>query len=106
MKNPATKLLQVLDYQDTLSMTSLEISELTNSRHDNVKRSIERLSNNGVIQLPPLEVCVRINDLGLEQDTSHYIFTGSKGKRDTLVVIARLSPEMEANTVISRRVCS
>lgn len=54
MKNPATNLLQVLDYQDTLSMTSIEISELTNSRHDSVKRSIERLANDGIIQLPPL----------------------------------------------------
>ena len=99
MNNLATKQLQVLDYQDTLSMTSIEISELTNSRHDNVKRSITRLSNDGVIQLPPLEVCGRINDLGLEQDTSHYVFTGAKGKRDTLVVIARLSPEFTAALV-------
>ena len=31
------------------SMTSKEISELVGSREDNVKRTIERLANSGVI---------------------------------------------------------
>lgn len=38
-----------------VTMTSLEISDLTGSRHDNVKRTIERLADRGVIQFPPLE---------------------------------------------------
>ncbi len=36
------------------SMTSLEISELVNSRHDSVKRTIERLVDARVIVQPPL----------------------------------------------------
>lgn len=34
-------------------MTSLEISDLVESRHDKVKQSIERLASRGVIELPP-----------------------------------------------------
>lgn len=36
------------------AMSSLEISELVESRHDKVKQSIERLAARGTIQLPPL----------------------------------------------------
>lgn len=38
---------------EALSMTSREIADLVGSRHDSVKRTIERLSESGVIQLPP-----------------------------------------------------
>lgn len=54
MKKPSINLLQVLDYQDTLSMTSLEISELVGSEHSKVRQSIERLAKRDAIQLPPL----------------------------------------------------
>ena len=37
------------------TMNSVEIAELVGSRHDNVKRAIERLAKSEVIQLPPLE---------------------------------------------------
>lgn len=99
MKKNATNLLQVLDYQESLSMTSIEISELTNSRHDSVKRSIERLANDGVIQLPPLVEVENNQSLSPNNASLNYVFTGAKGKRDTLVVIARLSPEFTATLV-------
>lgn len=35
------------------TMTSLEIESLTGSRHDSVKRTIERLAYSGVIVQPP-----------------------------------------------------
>lgn len=35
------------------SMTSFEVSEMVQSRHDSVKRTIERLADRGVIDLPP-----------------------------------------------------
>ena len=38
------------------SMTSLDISELVQSRHDDVKRSIDRLADRGVIARPPMAV--------------------------------------------------
>jgi len=38
----------------TITMTSRQIAELLDCRHDKVKQSIERLANRGVIGLPPL----------------------------------------------------
>lgn len=35
-----------------LTMSSSDIAELVESRHDHVKRSIERLAERGVIELP------------------------------------------------------
>lgn len=35
--------------QQEVTMSSREIAELTQSRHDNVKRSMERMSSKGVI---------------------------------------------------------
>ena len=37
-----------------LTMSSREIAELVDSRHDSVKRTVERLAERGVIGLPPL----------------------------------------------------
>jgi phage regulator Rha-like protein len=39
-----------------LTMSSQDIADLVESRHDNVKRTIERLAERGVIRLPPLGV--------------------------------------------------
>ncbi|MEN5424398.1 Rha family transcriptional regulator [Comamonas aquatica] len=74
-----------------LTMSSAEIGELVESRHDSVKRTIERLAERGVIQLPPL-VDVP-NHLG--QTVSVYQLE----KRDSLVVVAQLSPEFTARIV-------
>ena len=74
-----------------LTMTSLEISDLVESRHDNVKVTIERLAARGVIQLPALQE-VR-NHIG--QIVSVYPLE----KRDSYVVVAQLSPEFTARLV-------
>ncbi|EGG5425455.1 Rha family transcriptional regulator [Salmonella enterica] len=79
-----------------LSMTHKEIADLVGSRHDNVKRTIERLAEKGIIQLPPTEVCGRINKLGKEQKESVYRFWGEQGRRDSIVVVAQLCPEFTA----------
>ena len=78
-----------------LTMSSREIADLVESRHDKVRQSIERLANRGVIQLPPLGE-VR-NHLG--QIVKNYIFAGEKGKRDSIIVVAQLSPEFTARLV-------
>ncbi|WP_237426753.1 phage antirepressor KilAC domain-containing protein [Delftia sp. CH05] len=72
-------------------MSSEEIAALVESRHDNVKTSIERLGARGVIQLPALQE-VR-NHLG--QAVSVYQLC----KRDSYVVVAQLSPEFTARLV-------
>lgn len=74
-----------------LTMGSLEIAELLESRHDSVKRTIVRLQVKGLIQLTPL-VEVK-NHLG--QIVTEYQLV----KRDTYVVVAQLSPEFTARLV-------
>lgn len=81
------------------TMTHKEIADLTGSRPDNVKVSIERLAQRGVIRLPAVQVCGRINGLGLEQDEDIYVFEGEKGKRDSIIVVAQLCPEFTAQLV-------
>jgi len=77
------------------TMSSAEIAELVGSRHDSVKRSIENLAGKGVIQLPqPVEVK---NHLG--QTVTEYVFSGERGKRDSIVVVAQLSPQFTAALV-------
>ncbi|MEI9746754.1 phage antirepressor KilAC domain-containing protein [Moellerella wisconsensis] len=77
-----------------LTMTSVEISELVESRHDKVKQSIERLSERGVITLPPLGEKPTAG-----RPSTFYIFSGEKDKRDSIIVVAQLSPEFTARLV-------
>lgn len=83
----------------TAQMTSLQISELVNSRHDKVKQSIERLAEKGVIVQPPMVDEHGFDALGRERATKVYVFAGVKGKRDSIVVVAQLSPEFTARLV-------
>jgi phage regulator Rha-like protein len=78
-----------------LTMTSLEISELVESRHDNVRTSIERLAEKGVIRLPAMQDAETINNLGFKQNIKVYCL----GKRDSYVVVAQLSPEFTGRLV-------
>lgn len=84
---------------NAIKMTSIEIAELVGKRHDNVKRTIETLAKNGVIRLPQIEVSKRINNLGFNVQYEHYVFEGEQGKRDSIVVVAQLSPEFTARLV-------
>lgn len=72
-------------------MSSREIAELLECRHDNVKRTIERLADRGVVGLPPLE---EYRD-SLGRPAMHYLL----GKRDSYVIVAQLSPEFTARLV-------
>lgn len=80
-------------------MTSLEIAELVESRHADVKRSIERLAEKGVIRLPPLAFSENINNLGFKVNQDYYLFKGERGKRDSIIVIAQLCPKFTARLV-------
>ncbi|WP_434223344.1 hypothetical protein [Xenorhabdus bakwenae] len=82
-----------------VTMSSREISDLVESRHDSVKRTIERLAKRGVIQLPPM---VEVNNNQSDSPNARsnvYVFSGEKGKRDSIVVVAQLSPEFTARLV-------
>jgi phage regulator Rha-like protein len=72
-------------------MSSLEIAELVESRHDDVKRSIERLAERGVIQLPPLAE--------VKNHKGQSVKVYQVRKRDSFIVVAQLSPEFTARLV-------
>lgn len=86
---------------NTLTMTSREIADLVGKRHDKVKQSIERLAiakrgaDQAAIDLPPMGEY--LDSLG--RPAMEYVFTGDKGKRDSIVVVAQLSPEFTARLV-------
>jgi len=74
-----------------LTMSSLDIAKLVESRHDSVKLSIERLAKNAIIQLPPL----------VETPNSQGVMVKNYlvGKRDSYVVVAQLSPAFTGRLV-------
>ncbi|MDV2454027.1 phage antirepressor KilAC domain-containing protein [Acinetobacter towneri] len=78
------------------SMTSLEIAELCQKRHDNVKRTIESLVNANIISNPQIEDGIKSANGVIPKV---YVFTGEKGKRDSIIVVAQLCPEFTARLV-------
>ena len=86
-----------------VTMTSLEIADLVDSRHDKVKQSIERLAATvdgkgnqkaPVISLPPMgEVKVQ------RERRDEFIKVYHLCKRDSLIVVAQLCPEFTAKVV-------
>ncbi|WP_426773968.1 Rha family transcriptional regulator [Proteus faecis] len=78
------------------SMTSKEIAELVGSREDSVKRTIERLVDKGIISKPPMVDGIKTANGVTPQ---HYLFSGEEGKRDSIIVVAQLSPEFTARLV-------
>lgn len=81
------------------SMTSMDISELVNSRHDSVKRTIERLAEASVIVQPPLVDEPGTDSMGRPRTVQVFRFIGEQGKRDSIIVVAQLSPEFTARLV-------
>lgn len=76
-----------------VTMSSREIAELLECRHDSVKRTIERLADKGLVSFTPTV------------ETSHD-GAGARGvsvyhvcKRDSYVIVAQLSPEFTARLV-------
>ncbi len=80
------------------SITSLDISELVQSRHDKVKQSTERLAEREVIGLPPMGVVVKEAN-NRTYNVEVYIFSGEQGKLDSITVVAQLCPEFTAALV-------
>lgn len=76
------------------TMSSQEIADLVGKRHDNVKRTIESLVERGVIQSPQIEEIPTAT-----KPAAVFVFSGAQGKRDSIVVVAQLSPEFTAALV-------
>ncbi len=85
----------LVNLNNQLTMTSKEIADLVESRHDSVKRTIERLSTS-VISKPPLVDGEKSANGVVEKI---YVFSGEKGKRDSIIVVAQLCPEFTARLV-------
>lgn len=83
--------IAIMNSGQQLTMSSQEIADLVESRHDSVKRTIERLIERKAIGLTPL---VEVKN-GQGQTVSVYQLE----KRDTYVVVAQLSPEFTAALV-------
>ncbi|WP_435014675.1 phage regulatory protein/antirepressor Ant [Xanthomonas arboricola] len=79
---------------DAPAITSREIAELVEKRHDNVKRTIETLAQQGVIASPQIEEKPTAG-----RPVADFVFAGEQGKRDSIVVVAQLSPEFTARLV-------
>jgi phage regulator Rha-like protein len=81
-------------YVSGTTMSSLEIADLVGVRHDSVKRTVERLAEKGIVQIPPM-----VEKATKGRPSVEYVFSGEKGKRDSIVVVAQLSPEFTARLV-------
>lgn len=73
-----------------LTMSSREIAELLECRHDNVKRTVERLVERGVIKSPPMEEI---------STATKPVKVYRLDKRSSYIVVAQLSPEFTARVV-------
>ena len=87
--------MNILTQRTDTKMTSQQIADLVGSRHDTVKKSIERIASKQSIQLPPVTEVK--NHLG--QGVTNYVFSGEQGRLDSIVVVAQLSPEFTAALV-------
>lgn len=77
---------------DAVTMSSQEIADLVDSRHDDVKRSIDRLVARGVISQPPMADGPKAGNGVVVQE---YLVC----KRDSYVIVAQLCPEFTAALV-------
>ncbi|GAA4358173.1 hypothetical protein GCM10023165_52840 [Variovorax defluvii] len=75
-------------------MSSREIADLTEKRHDNVKRLIESLIAKGIVQ-PQIEDEPSTDAVGRKRITQVF----RVNQRDSYVIVAQLSPEFTARLV-------
>ncbi|MCC4618151.1 Rha family transcriptional regulator [Xanthomonas campestris pv. asclepiadis] len=81
------------------AITSSDIAELVERRHDNVKRTIETLVQQGVIVRPQMGEKSGFDAMGRARPVRVFHFAGEQGMRDSLVVVAQLSPEFTGRLV-------
>lgn len=84
--------MELITTQTMIRMSSKEMSEVTEKRHDNVKRTIDTLAESGLIAHPQIEDGEKAANGVVEK--VYFV-----GKRDSYVVVAQLSPEFTARLV-------
>lgn len=77
----------------TITMSSRDIADLIDARHDSVKRTMERLSDKGLISFSPM-VETSHDGPGSRPVTVYLV-----NKRDSYVVVAQMCPEFTARLV-------
>ncbi len=77
---------------EAMTMTSKQLADLTEKRHDNVKRTIDTLVNQEVIAQPQIEDGGKAANGVVEK-------LYRIGKRDSYIIVAQLSPEFTARLV-------
>jgi phage regulator Rha-like protein len=82
-----------MEVLNLVTMSSLEVSNLVESNHADVRRSIERLAAKEVIILPPV---AEVSNPGFGPKT---ISVYNLDKRSSIIVVAQLSPEFTARLV-------
>lgn len=85
--------MQLITQAGNLTMSSREIAELVECRHDSVKRAIERCAERRAITLPPL---VEVSNSG---PGPLKVEVYQLDKRSSMIVVAQLSPEYTAAIV-------
>ena len=73
-----------------LTMSSRDIAQVVESRHDKVKQSIERLADRGLVSFTPVGEKSGMGRPGVVYQVN---------KRDSYVIVAQLSPEFTARLV-------
>jgi phage antirepressor YoqD-like protein len=84
--------MEILNLEATMKMTSKEVADLLETRHDSVKRTVERLSVNRVIPQTPLVDGIKSANGVVER--VYFL-----DKRSSLIVVAQISPEFTARLV-------
>lgn len=87
-----TELLPITEKNASLTMSSREIAELCEKRHDNVLKLVRELIERGLLKNTTPHSYIH------PQNNQRY-FEFFSDKRDTLVIVARLSPEFTAAVV-------
>lgn len=85
------KSMSQLSVNGVVTMSSRDIADLVQSKHSDVKRSAERLVAAGILTAPLAQFDFEHNGNVYQE----YRFN----KRDSLVIVARLSPEFTAAVV-------
>lgn len=97
--NPNINLPSALLSSAPLTMSSREIAELLEKRHDKVKQSIERLVDKGVIAQPPMADEQETATTPTGGRRTYTVSVYHLNKRDSYIVVAQLSPEFTARVV-------
>lgn len=84
--------MNLISTSGEVTMTSREIADLVESRHDSVKRAIDRLTEAGAISKPPL-----VDGGKAANGVVEMVYLISE--RDSYVIVAQLSPKFTARLV-------